>query len=85
MKTTPTLRRAMLTAAVAAGLATPALADGPGMFRTLDQDRNGQVEWSELGPQPSMQRHFADADTNGDGQLSLAEFEALLSHPEVTL
>lgn len=49
-------------------------------FPTADSDRNGYVSWAEfnlLYPDVT-EEEFKSADANGDGQLSLDEYDTLI-------
>jgi hypothetical protein len=46
-------------------------------FRTLDTDRDGALMPGEASRHPTVARHFARGDVDGDGRLSPLEFNNL--------
>jgi hypothetical protein len=46
-------------------------------FRMLDTDRDGALMPAEAGRHPTVARHFARGDLDGDGSLSPLEFNNL--------
>ena len=44
-------------------------------FTDMDKNMDSGVTLDELAPTEALHQHFNDADTNNDGQLSLAEIE----------
>lgn len=66
-----------LAFSIALIVATPALAqDAAIVFAALDADHNGQVSQMEAQRNAMVTQNFAQADTNHDGRLSKAEFDA---------
>jgi hypothetical protein len=46
------------------------------VFDSLDANKDGNVGKDEAQAHPTVAQHFANADANGDGTLSRAEFAA---------
>lgn len=69
----------MISAATLFG-ATTALAQDNETFVTLDSDQNGAVSYDEaVTADPTLDRaSFEEQDTDGNGSLNVAEFEAWL-------
>jgi hypothetical protein len=66
-----------LALSVALIVATPVLAQDTGaVFAALDADHNGQISQLEAQKNVLVTQNFAQADTNHDGMLSRAEFDA---------
>jgi hypothetical protein len=64
-------------------LVAPAVAqDAAIVFAALDADRNGQISQTEAQKNVAVTQNFAQADTNLDGALSRAEFEAAFGRPQ---
>jgi len=58
-------------------VASAALAqDTAAVFAALDADRNGTISQMEAQKNAAVSANFAAADTNNDGALSRAEFDA---------
>jgi hypothetical protein len=71
------MRKYFVLGAALMMVAAPALAqDAAIVFAALDADRNGQVTQAEAQKNVLVTQNFAQADTNLDGMLSRAEFEA---------
>jgi Ca2+-binding EF-hand superfamily protein len=69
------IKRLALLSCVAIGLATPALAEGPGgLFKTADTNKDGVVDQTEF--QASRDKWFADLDANKDGFVTTDELKA---------
>jgi len=51
--------------------------DRPEAFQRLDTDKDGFLSRKEAAAQPEVAANFDKADRNGDGRLSLEEFEAV--------
>jgi Ca2+-binding EF-hand superfamily protein len=69
------IKRLALLSCVAVGLATPALAEGPGgLFKTADTNKDGVIDQTEF--QGSRDKWFADLDTNKDGFITTDELKA---------
>jgi Ca2+-binding EF-hand superfamily protein len=69
------IKRLALLSCVAIGLATPALAEGPGgLFKTADTNKDGVIDQTEF--QASRDTWFADLDTNKDGFVTTDELKA---------
>lgn len=47
-------------------------------FQTADADGNGAISMDEARTVPGLADKFAQADKNGDGQLSKSEYESAL-------
>lgn len=52
------------------------------MFKSLDTDNNGYISAEEANANPALVDAFGEADTNGDGQLSMDEFMKMDSGAE---
>lgn len=65
-------------AALVAGIAAPLAATQEAWpaFREADRDANGTLSLDEVRTIPVLAEEFALHDSNGDGRLSRAEFEA---------
>lgn len=76
------MKKAILMAAMAAFVATPALANDPAKmdakvdekFMKMDTDGNGSISEAEFTA--AKAEKFGDADTNGDGAISKDELKA---------
>lgn len=47
-------------------------------FQTVDADGNGAISMEEARAVPGLAEKFAQADKNGDGQLSKSEYESAM-------
>ena len=55
------------------------------MFRELDNDGNGRISRDEAAASPELLTLFPQVDTNSDGEISGAEFQAVpLARPDGT-
>ena len=75
------MRKTVATAIAATfsfGLAGLATADEI-TFQSLDDDNDGFISRDEIPSDHELARHFMTHDTDGDGRLSMAEFEAYKS------
>jgi Ca2+-binding EF-hand superfamily protein len=69
------IKRLALLSCVAIGLATPALAEGPGgLFKTADTNKDGVIDQTEF--QASRDKWFAALDTDKDGYITTDELKA---------
>ena len=69
------IKRLALLSCVAIGLATPALAEGPGgLFKTADTNKDGVVDQTEF--QASRDKGFAAFDTDKDGYITTDAIQA---------
>lgn len=80
------MKKAVLMAALAAFVATPALANDPAKmdakidekFSKMDTDGNGSISEAEFTS--AKAEKFSEADTNGDGMISKEELKAAWEH-----
>jgi len=68
--------KSLITAAFITGLASVAQAEDTMAipFEQLDANENGVLSIAEAGNLPDMSAQWSTLDTNGDGQLSAAEY-----------
>lgn len=52
------------------------------MLKSLDTDHNGFISAEEAKANPAVAEAFEDADTDGDGQLSMSELVKMDISPE---
>lgn len=69
----------LLAAGALALTSTAVMADGSKLpaFEELDVDGNGSISAKEASPCEALMNCFVKADTDHDGQLTLAEYEAI--------
>ncbi len=80
----PSLLKSLLaTSAFAAILAAPVAmaqadnaAPAAATFQSLDKNADGELSADEIPADHPLAKNFAEADTDGDGKLTQAEFDA---------
>ncbi|MEJ2406680.1 MAG: EF-hand domain-containing protein [Candidatus Thiodiazotropha sp.] len=60
-------------------LSVGALAQQAMMFEDLDTNHNGAISKSEAASSDEVGKHFDEADSNGDGGISVDEYTAYIN------